>query len=119
VGKGRTCTNTKRRTKWKIRGGTFNTNYKSLLVFKFPKLGTIKVVMWQAHIDDNTSSKEAAYYNTIMGMDLITSIGITVYCEQRCIRWAWTDISLKTINTSPENDILHMLYHAANEPDIL
>jgi hypothetical protein len=36
VGKGRARTNTKKRTKWKTFGGTFTTNYESLLDFKFP-----------------------------------------------------------------------------------
>jgi hypothetical protein len=73
VGKGRACTNTKKRTKWKTLGGTFTTNYESLLDFKFPELSTSKVVTWQAHVDDKTSRKEAAY-DMIMGIDLMTSI---------------------------------------------
>jgi hypothetical protein len=73
VGKGRDRTNTKKRTKWKTLGGTFTTNYESLLDFKFPELSTRKVVTWQAHVDDKTSSKETAY-DMIMGMDLMTSI---------------------------------------------
>jgi hypothetical protein len=44
VGKGRARTNTKKRTKWKSRGGTFTTNYESLLDFKFPEPSTSKVV---------------------------------------------------------------------------
>jgi hypothetical protein len=44
VGKGRACTNTKKITKWKTLGGTFTTNYQSLLDFKFPELSTSKVV---------------------------------------------------------------------------
>jgi hypothetical protein len=75
-------------------------------------------VTWQAHVDDKTSSKEAAY-DMIMGMDLITSIGITVDCEQICIRWGGTEIPLKTRATLNNDDILHILYHAANEPDTL
>jgi hypothetical protein len=55
----------------------------------------------------------------IMGMDLMTSIGTTVDFEQRCIRWGGTEIPLKTRNTLNNDEILHMLYHAANEPDIL
>jgi hypothetical protein len=117
VGKGRAHINTKKRTKWKALGGTLTTNYESLWDFKFPEVITSKVVTWQAHVYDKTSSQEAAY-DMIMGMDLMTSIGITVDCEQRCIRWGETDIPLKTRNTL-NNEILHMLYHAANEPDIL
>jgi hypothetical protein len=68
VGKGRARKNKKKRTKWKTLGGTFTTNYESLLDFKFPELSTRKVVTWQAHVDDKTSSKEAAY-NMIIGME--------------------------------------------------
>jgi hypothetical protein len=89
MGKGRARTNTKKRTKWKKLGGTFTTNYESLLDFKFPELSTSKVVTWQARVDDKNSSKEAAY-DMIMGMDLMTSIVITVDCEKRCIRWGRT-----------------------------
>jgi hypothetical protein len=80
VSKGRAHTNTKKRTKCKTRGGTFTTNYESLLDFKFTEISTSKVVTWQAHADDKTASKEAPY-DMIMGMDLMTSIGITVDCE--------------------------------------
>jgi hypothetical protein len=118
VGKGISLTNTKERTKWKTLVGTFTTNYESLLDFKFPEISTSKVVTWQAHVDDKTSSKEAAY-DMVMGMDLMTSIGIIVDCEQICIRWGGTEIPLKTRTTLNDNEILHMLYHAADGPDIL
>jgi hypothetical protein len=88
------------------------------LDLKFPEISTSKVVTWQAKVDDKTSSKESTY-DIIMGMDLVTSIGITVDCEQRCIRWGGTEIPLKTRNTLNDNEILHMLYHAEHEPDIL
>jgi hypothetical protein len=93
VVKGRAHTNTKKRTKWKTLGGTFTTHCESLLDFKVPEISTSKVVTWQAHVDDKTSSKEAAY-DVIMGMDLMTSIGIKVDCEQICIRWGGTEIPL-------------------------
>jgi hypothetical protein len=75
-------------------------------------------VTWQAHVDDKTSSKEAAY-DMIMGMDLLSSIPITVYCKQRFIRWGGAEIPLKTTATLNNDEILHMLNHVANEPDIL
>jgi hypothetical protein len=118
VGEGRARTNTKKRTKWKTLGGTFTTHYESLLDFKFPELSTSKVVTWQANVADKTSSEEAAY-DMIMGMDFMTFIGITIDCEQRCTRWGGTEIPLKTRNALSDDEILHMLYNAANEPDIL
>jgi hypothetical protein len=114
VVQGRYRTNTKKRTKCKTLGDTFNNNYESLLDLKFLENSTRKVVPWQSHVDDKTSSKDSAY-DTIMGMDSMTSIGITVDFEQICIQWGGTDISLKTRNTLSEHDILHMmLYHATN-----
>jgi hypothetical protein len=89
VGKGRARTITKKRKKWKTLGGTFTTSYESLLDFKFPELIISKVVTWQAHVDDKTSSKEVAY-DMIMGTDLMTYIGIMVDFDQRCIRWGGT-----------------------------
>jgi hypothetical protein len=118
VGKGRARINTKKRTKCKTLGVTFNKNYEALLDFKFLEISTSNIVTWQAHVDDKTSSKEVAY-DMIMGMDLMTSIGSTVDCEQRCIRCGGTEIPLKTRATLNDNEILHMLYHAANEPEIL
>jgi hypothetical protein len=47
-------------------------------------------------------------YDIIMGMDLMNSIGITVDCEQRCIRWGGTEIPLKTRTTLNDNEILHI-----------
>jgi hypothetical protein len=75
-------------------------------------------VTWQAHVDDKTSSKEAAF-DMIMGMECMTSKGIAVDCEQRCMRWGGTDIPLKTRAKLNNDEILRMLYNAANEPDIL
>jgi hypothetical protein len=44
----------------------------------------------------------------IMGVDFMTSIGITVDCEQGCIRWGGTEIPLKTIAALNNDEILHM-----------
>jgi hypothetical protein len=57
VGKGRSCSNTKKRTKWKTLGRTFTISYESLLDFQFPEISTRKVVTWQANVDDKTSNK--------------------------------------------------------------
>jgi hypothetical protein len=113
VGNGRARTNTKKRTKWKTLGETFTKNYESLLDLKFPELSTSKMLTWQAHVDDKTSNKEAVYDMT-MGMDFMTSIGIAVELEQICIRWGGTQIPVKTRNTLSDDEILHMLYNAAN-----
>jgi hypothetical protein len=54
VGKSRARIITSKRTKWKTLGGTFTTNYESLLDFKFPDLSMSKVMIWQPHVDDIT-----------------------------------------------------------------
>jgi hypothetical protein len=59
------------------------------------------------------------YDNMIMSIDLMTFIGITVDCEERCASWGGTDIPLERINTLSDYDNLNMLYNAAKEPYIL
>jgi hypothetical protein len=91
------------------------------LDIKFQEISTSKVVRWQAHVDDKTSSKEAAY-DMITGMDLMTSIHITVDCEKRCIRctrWGGTEIPLTTRNTLFDTNILHNVQNISIQNRIL
>jgi hypothetical protein len=65
-------------TKWATLGGNFVTNRKALVEFKFPELSISKTVTWIVHVDKKTS-REMAAYDMIIGMDLMTAIGIRQY----------------------------------------
>jgi RNase H-like domain found in reverse transcriptase/Reverse transcriptase (RNA-dependent DNA polymerase)/Integrase zinc binding domain len=73
-------------TEWKTMGGIFKTKKKALIDFKFPELNTDKKVTWICHVDE-TTKHENALYDMIIGMDLMTAIGIYVDTEDKIIRW--------------------------------
>ena len=86
VKKGRASGYSGHPTTWKTMGGQFTTKKKGLVDFKFPELNTDKKVTWVCHIDE-TTQKEHALYDMIIGMDLMTAIGIYVDTEEKVIRW--------------------------------
>jgi hypothetical protein len=80
-------------TKWSTLGGSFVTNRKALVDFKFPESSS-KTVTWIVHVDHKTSREKAAY-DMIIGMDLMTTIGIFVNTRDRIVEWEGHAIPLK------------------------
>ena len=62
------------------------TKKKALVDFKFPELNIDKMVTWVCHVDESTK-KENALYDMIIGVDLMTAIGIYVDTNDKVIRW--------------------------------
>ena len=62
-------------------GGLFATKRKALVDFYFPELNGKKNISWKCHVDDKTK-KEDAMYDMVIGMDLMTKIGIYVNTEK-------------------------------------
>ena len=75
-------------------GGNFTTNQKALIDFKFPELSTGKNITWICHVDNKTP-KEQAMYDLIIGMDLMTEIGIVVDTKTKEVRWEGHTTPLK------------------------
>ena len=107
------CTNTKR-VKWTTVGGEFSTKRQALLDFSFPELAPNKMITWIMHVDDKTP-KEKALYDMIIGMNLMTEIGITVDTIDKVIRWEGSNIPLKTkdvLQTKEQCNALYELFTA-------
>ena len=94
VRKGRAKSYKGKTTRWNTLGGQFETKQKALVDFKFPELSESKAVTWICHVDATTKSEEAQY-DMIIGMDLMTSIGIVVNTATRQIEWEKNAIPLK------------------------
>ena len=86
VKKGRASGYSGKKTLWKTMGGNFTTKKKALVDFKFPELNIDKMVTWVCHVDESTK-KENALYDMIIGVDLMTAIGIYVDTNDKVIRW--------------------------------
>jgi hypothetical protein len=109
VKKGRAKSHKHKQVKWSTIGGVFTTNRKALIDFKFPELSNNKSVTWICHVDDKTSPQHAAY-DMIVGMDLMTEIGIAVDTEKKVIRWEHSEIPLKERGELNDRAHLHDIY---------
>jgi len=118
VQKGRASGYKQKPTLWKTLGGNFTTSRKALVDFKFPELSTDKKVQWVTHIDHITNPKESAY-DMIIGMDLMTDIGIFVNTEDKMIHWGEHCVPLKEKGDLCEPQYLELLYEMSTVPDIL
>jgi hypothetical protein len=107
-----------KRTVWNTLGGQFSTNWKALIEFKFPELSNDKKVTWICHVDDKTDHKTASY-DIIIGMDLMTDVGIYIDTKDKVIRWEGSETPLKNRSTLSDPTVRNQLYHMATAPDIL
>ena len=108
----------KKPTTWQTLGGNFTTHRKALVDFKFPELSTNKMVQWVAHIDHVTDPRKAAY-DMIIGMDLMTEIGIFANAADKIIQWEDQRIPLKEKGDLRDPEYLEMLYELTTVPDVL
>ena len=67
-------------------GGVFTTSQKRLLDMSFPELNPHKKVTWICHIDSKTRPCNALY-DVIIGMDMMTEIGMYVNTAERIVQW--------------------------------
>ncbi len=98
-----------RKLKGNTMGGTFTTKSRALIDFTFPEFSQSKKVTWICHVDDNMKSTNTTY-DMIIGMDLMTAIGITVDTQSRTIKWEGSEIPLKTRGTLDDPEQCQRLY---------
>ena len=55
----------------------------------------------------------------ILGMDLMTKIGIMVDTADKCIRWERMETPLKERGFLQDEDTVHLLYHLTQETEVL
>jgi hypothetical protein len=81
-------------TVWNPLGGKFLTKQKALVEFKLPELSNSKKVMWLCH-NDESSDKDQAIYDIILGMNIMTEIGLSMNTAEKCITWEQSSTPLK------------------------
>ena len=105
-------------TSWMTLGGTFHTNQKAMIDFQFPEFSTDKTVHWKVHVDQITDPSKAAF-DMIIGMDLMTELGIYVNTEDKHIHWEGASIPLKQRGDLSECSHLNYLFEATIIPEVL
>ena len=118
VRKGRAKSYKGHSTNWSTLGGNFKTNRKAPIDFKFPELSTDKTITWICHVDENTKTQQANY-NMIIGMDLMTKIGINPNTLSRQIEWEGNSIPMKQCGEIRDRDQLNicLLYTSPSPRD--
>jgi hypothetical protein len=109
VRKGHAHTDKGRPTVWNTLSGKFKTTCKALIEFKLPKLSNSKKVTWLCHVDES-SNKDQALYNVILGMDIMTKIGLSVDTAEKCITWEHTSTPLKRRGVIQNRYLWHHTY---------
>jgi hypothetical protein len=109
----------RKQTSWSTLGGNFQTRRKAIIDFKFPELDMKKSITWNPHVDEAHSPKDMRY-DMIIGMDLMTEIGIFVDTAERCVVWGDHSTPLREYgDSSMEVNVMEALYHMSVEPPLL
>jgi hypothetical protein len=84
----------------------------ALVEFQLPELSNRKKVTWlSCHVDDCESpDKDWAIYDIILGMDIMTKIGLSVNTAEKCITWEQSSMPLKRWGALQSQYICHQTY---------
>ena len=115
VRKGRAKSYKGKTTSWNTMGGTFTTKQKALIDFSFPELDPGKKVTWICHADTKTE-KANALYDMIIGLDLLTEIGLYVNTETKMLYWEGHTAPLKERGALGSTFMLQELYAMSVNP---
>ena len=118
VRKGRASSYKGKPVKWQTMGGNFVTKRRCLVDFKFPELSTQKKVTWIMHVDEKTEPSKAMY-DMIIGMDLMTELGIYIDTENKVIRWDGNETPLANRGALSNADTLKHVYNLSTEEPVL
>ena len=115
VRKGRAKSYKGKTTSWNTLGGQFKTKQRALVDFSFPELDPGKKVTWICHVDA-THDRENALYDMIIGMDLMTEIGLYINTENKTIYWGGHTAPLKERGALQNDVILDGIYAMSVNP---
>jgi transposase InsO family protein len=103
-------------------GGKFVTKRKALIDFTFPELSTQKIVSCTCHVDDKTNP-EHALYDMIIGMDLMTDLGLYVNTATKQVVWENDEVRhespLRQRGELHNRKELHGAYNMYQETEVL
>ena len=71
---------------------TTKTNCR--IKFKLNEFSTSKEATWTLHVDETKISDKSLGYDMIMGLDIMTELGIIINCKDKILEWAGVKISM-------------------------
>ena len=93
----------KNATVWKTSAGNFKTLAKSKLEFTMPELHQNRIINHETHV---TNAKMG--YDMIIGMDLMSELGIDILNSTHSIKWDEAEIPMRPRDSTIENSyVIH------------
>ena len=86
-------------TEWRTSAGVFTTNKKACLKLKLPEFFQNRIITYDVHVTENTSS-----YDMIMGRDMLKELGIQISFSADSVTWDEVSIPMKPSNARIETD---------------
>ena len=97
-------------------GGTFVTKYQFLIEFTLPEFSDKKKITHMVHVDGRTKQEHASF-DMIIGMDLMTELGLVIDLDNKSIRWKELKIELKPRGLLSNANVVQEMYAIDTAPD--
>ena len=86
------------------------TKRKALVEFTMPEFSDKRQITSLVHVDERTSSDKSSY-DMIIGMDLMTELGLVIDMAEKVVKWGELEVELKPLGTLSTANNLEQLYH--------
>ena len=86
--------------KWITGADKLETKRDCEINFKFNEFSTSNEVLWKFHVDEKKLSDKSLGYDVIMGLDLMTKLGIFINCKEQTVEWEEAKIAITTNKTN-------------------
>ena len=89
--------------------GRFLTKKIAQVMFKIPELSHNRSIKWSCHVDE-TTPKDKASYDIILGLDLINELGLKLDFKEQIITWDELHLEMKKKGVISESTMFNHLY---------
>ena len=97
---GRLKTTKEKKTKWKTKSGSFNTNKKCNVTFGLPAFHEHRKINWNCYVDD--TDPDLCIYDLIIGRDLMHELGIDICFSRAEMIWDNASIPMQEVDKLSE-----------------
>ena len=102
---------------WVTGAGTMVTSRNCSLNFKLDEFSTSKTVKWIFHVDETEISQKNLGYDMIVGLDLMSELGLIINYEDKIVEWKELKIHMTTSSTKFKNkQHLNAILESTQEP---
>lgn len=105
-------------THWHTMGGHFVTQCRREITFRLPEFSSSKTITWCCH-EDKVTKRVKSQYDMVIGIDLMTELGIDINFSTSRISWEGTEIPMKLKNQVSDLNVAMDIYHFNMEATVI